>query len=522
MRAASGTALWARWPVLCFLTILALPSAAIAAEKTQLEPPLTLEVQPTELSLDMGRPRGQLLVLARNPKAATIRSAELHFIPVLGLTTTIVQKPTTPWAGDLVWIVEVTGAEAASSPARLVTQLTYTASGHNVPTRTTAATVTVTAPPPMSVTALKTTLLPPDGLVDEETPLDLMLTIDNPTRQTAQVKDIVLLAPAKYVQFDPKRLPHSPGEVAPGGSLAIPLRLVVGAAVPGTYTLVIGFNVAFSNRPAEWLPTTAQSKVSIEVRGVSDALQFLNVGSLLLLPGVLTILTFITFFSWFAGRAPIDWKNPFLLVVSVMLSFCAAKTYPWITARWLGQSRDYLRAYQMQDVVNVWVGSVTIGGGVGIVAGLAVSGLQWWDRTWQPQLTDRPIDILRKLGCYGADFWLPAVQRNPNGDAAAAQLMLVLPFGRADPGRHWVVQRTRLGQGNGDGAAGRMAVITGLLNGEHGAASQTRRLVKEVSAGLRVQQVTLEWEREPNVGPVEVADADHPHGAGARTFLVLP
>ncbi|ARN82635.1 hypothetical protein B1812_17780 [Methylocystis bryophila] len=493
------------------------PQGASAADGS----PLELEVQPSELALDAGQPaHGRLLVLAKNSKRSTIASASLSFIPVTGLTAKIIQNPPLPSAGDLFWILEVTGGETAPVPAKLVIQLTYATAGATNTPIVTATTTTISAPSPASVTALKAAVAPPDGSVEEKTPLDVVLEIDNPTRQTAHIKNIALLAPANYVEFDPKQPPPSMSEIPPGGRLATPLHITTKkeGVVPGTYTLVIGFNAGFSNQSPQWAPATAQAKINVEVRGVSDALQFLNVGSLLLLPGALIILTFIASFSWYSGRAPVDWKNPFLLVVSVILSFVAAEIYPVVT-QWRGDRHDYLKAYQLQDVINVWVGSVAVGGGGGMIAGALLKFIQWWKAS--PDPADKPIDVLCKLKRHGADFWLTAVQRDPNGDDAAAQLMLVLPFGGAAAGRRWLIQRVRLQQGDANGAAARYQTIVSLLNGDRGAAVHTKKLVEVVQEGFNARQVLLSWERSPDVGPVEAADAEYPHVVGPRT-IILP
>jgi hypothetical protein len=499
--------------------ILAVPSAAIEKDKRVQDDapspsqPLTLAVYPAQLTLDMAR-HGQVLLLARSADGTTITSAELSFIPIAGLATPIAKKPAMPATGDLVWIVDVDAAASVPSTVKLVAQLTYNA--EKGPPGIAVVTVTVTTPSPISLGELKTTLLPADGLM----PLDLTFAIENPTRQAARIKDFRVLAPASVSfvadingkQPVSRPLLPSPIDAAPGGSLAIPLHVVAGAALPGTYTLVIGFDVAFSNQPEQWLPATVQSKVVIQVPGVSEALQF--IGSLLLLPGVLAVLTFITFFAWVAREAPIDWKNPFLLVVSVMLSYGASKAYAWWT------DRNILAGYEMNDVVNLWLGSVTVGAVGGFGAGAFTRGIRWLHDWWQPQLKDKPIDILRKLGRHGVDFWLPAVQRGL-GTNADAQFMLVLPFGKAGPGRRWLVQRTLLGQGDADGAVARLQRIADILNGPHGTACQTRALVKEVAAGWKEGQVTLAWEGNPGMGPFEAAAADHPvwskNSNGGRT-----
>ena len=134
MRVAGVTAFGSRCWFICILGVMAIAELELAmaknAQPDDTPPALTLEAQPNEVTLDMRRqPHGQLLVLARNPKATKLESAELSFVPVTGLTTTIVNKPPPPLAGDLVWTVDVAADETAPLPAKLVVQLRYKAAG---------------------------------------------------------------------------------------------------------------------------------------------------------------------------------------------------------------------------------------------------------------------------------------------------------------------------------------------------------------------------------------------------------
>jgi hypothetical protein len=127
-------------------------------------------------------------------------------------------------------------------------------------------------------------------------------------------------------------------------------------------------------------------------------MQFLGVPSLLLLPGVLTVLTCLAGYSLATWTKAPDWKAPGLLVLAVTLSSIYALKYPYITKHVLSERRDYLRGYALQDVAYIWGGSIV----VGLVAGLGGAGMFWLAegvrrcraRKLQPTPGESPIEVL--------------------------------------------------------------------------------------------------------------------------------
>ncbi|MGD0104734.1 MAG: hypothetical protein ABSC06_11925 [Rhodopila sp.] len=496
------------------------------------QPALKLEVQPSELTLDLGQPAtGRLLILAHNPDPAALSLATLVPLASAGITATIAQPPATT-SGDLVWAVDVTADQTAASPAKLVFTLTYAGTGRTAPPAIVSVTATINPPPPLTASVLKAVLLPAEGSVEGDTPLDTVLKIDNPSRQAAHVTHVRVIAPERYVCLGEPPLKPSiraecrtqappDGTISPGGTLAIPLLLVAKSALPGSYPLVIGFDATLDGLSLGAQPLFAQGKLSLEVRGVSDALQLVGIPSLLLAPGVLAILTGIAAWGLFAGQKAVDLKQvPILLVIAVVLSFGAALLYPILTERYLGVRRDYLLGYDMRDVVYVWVGSMAVGGLFGGVPGLSVWIVRAVQRHCQrllPSPTDNALNVLEKLDRHHADFLLPAWQSANPG--ANPQFMLELPFGDAGAGNRWLVQRAAVRPGNQAGTQGRIARIRAALEVQP---SDIARLFKEIRDGKKAGEVLVDWERDPELGPQAFPTANYHPVNGNRTFVFLP
>ena len=475
-------------------------AAAAPAKDAPAKPELRLEVQPGDIVLDMTTGlTGRLRVLAHNSSSTEV-TGKLNFIAPSGLTAKAVESPSLPAAGDLSWLVEVTATESLPSPAKLVIEFAYTLRTGSTPTiAATVATITL-APPQSLVGSIKATLAPAEGSVDELKPFDLRLQIDNPTRRTIEIGPITTLAPPpSYIDLKPGQ--HTT-TIAPGSSIGIPLQVTAKAAIPGTYALLVGFNVRFLNPPGAWEPMTSQGKVTIGIPGITDALQFLGIPSLLLLPGVLMILTFLTVLPWLTQWPEIDWKKPALLLLAVLLSFGAAYAYPTATQRWGGLARDYLRGYELRDVIYVWVGSMAIGLG----AVVAVSILYWIGRgvRWviarqnEPQPGDQPLDILKKLRRHRKAFKL--APRRPTGDPHAAW-KLALPFGETDA-QFWLVQQAQISPGAAATAGARGTRIQEWLEAiDNAMPDAIDGLIKEIETGLSNEELSSEVGFRCDTGP---------------------
>ena len=552
--------------LLALMILLCIAATAMAEDAPSTPAPLKLEIHPAEITLDMStEEHSQLLVVAHNPNGTPV-GGNLKFVAPLGLVAKVVESSPMPSAGDLFWVVDVTGTGRLPSPVKLVAELRYSSTGQ--PQVIVAATATITLAPPQSVTeAIKATLLPAEGSVDELTPLNLQLRINNTARRSVEVKDkdIKLLAPnSKYVTLlslsssapPTGRVSDMPGGlaspnchnagasegsaiiapggsldippsehstiIAPGGSLDIPLELCAKPAIPGTYALVLNFNVRFLDTPAaDWQATTAQSKITIGVPGVTEALQFLGIPSLLLLPGALMILTFVTVLPWLTPQRKIDWKQPSLLLLAILLSFGAAHVYPKVTKYELGVARDYLQGYDLHDVVYLWTGAMVVGLGAASLIAIVYHFVTWlrafYANLYEPQEGEEAINVLRKLHHHSAPFKLRQRRRTAQADG---ETQLLLPFGQAPNGRQWLVPRAIVVTAN---TPIRNEIQRLLERIDLAAPGAVNELVQKIESALSAMppQVTLQWPNHQNAGPQLVNISEYVDAGGPQLFVRL-
>jgi hypothetical protein len=159
--------------------------------------------------------------------------------------------------------------------------------------------------------------------------------------------------------------------------------------------------------------------VNVGILGESDLLKMVGIPSLLFLPGFLMLSTFLFLWTRAASgtRADPAFNLPESALISITLSLIAAKTYPWITGA-IHHPRDYLQGgYGLQDVFQLWFGSVCLGAIAWIAAagGVSIQGRIRRERqkvqraSIIPIDTDSPVQILNKMTRNGIKFPLPQV-----------------------------------------------------------------------------------------------------------------
>ena len=479
-----------------------------------------LEIQPTEVTVDPSTGTdAPIVILLRGAPHVVFAGARLDFIAPAGIRAKITRAPQRPFTDEMSWRLDVNGSNAAPCPCKVVVLATYETVTSPGTHSTTAGTVSVTLLPPVAATsALKVTLLPAEGSIDELTPLALNLQIENPTRRTVDIDGIQRLTP-QYVDLE------TPGPKAvtikAGTSAILPLRATTTLAIPGTYPLIVAFRARFRGGPPVSETVVAQSKVTLGIPGVGEALQFLGIPSLLFLPGVLMIVTSAALYSLVSRRPPIDVKQPVLLALAVMLSFAAALIYPALTQHWFGAPRNYLHGYDLRDVAVLWVLSVAAGGIAGAFYALAQG---WRNRTFQPNAGDTQLDVLRKLRRHGVrGFNLVQVQSRPaNAAGAPGPILLVLPFGTVNPGERWLVPRAAVSPANdSQRALDRVTTITDALQAvENSTPGADDALLRAVKDGVSKTEITLQWDNQEAQGPRKIDDANYVSaGVAKRRFL---
>jgi hypothetical protein len=231
------------------------------------------------------------------------------------------------------------------------------------------------------------------------------------------------------------------------------------------------------------------------------------------------ILTFLTVLPWLTKLPEVDWKKPALLLLAVLLSFAAAYVYPVVTQRWGGLARDYLRGYELRDVVYVWAGSMAAGliavVVTAVVFWIGVGIHRWRTRKNNPQSGDQPIDILVKLRRHGAAFKLR--RRRPTADPGA-DWKLALPFG-GTTSQQWLVRQGLIRLTDAGRTANRgQAIQRRLEDIDNIKSTAVDELIDEIEGGLLKEELTLKWESD--VGPEQVNTADYSDAGIAPTLIV--
>lgn len=505
------------------LLALMVPVSVAAADTSP-----KLDVQPAEVVFDMGTAsRAPVVVLLHNPAHLSIARAKVDLIAPAGVDAKIMRSPLLPSSGDLMWRIDVAGTGEAPSPSKLVVLATYATSRTGPAAAAVAAsTLAITLQPPVAAAgALKATLLPSEGTVDELNPLDVRLQIESTARRAIDVDSVELLAPA-YVQFVGKTQVHA--ALPPGGTLSIPLRLTAKTAVPGVYALVVGFRARYHGTTVR-ASGAAQGKITVGIPGAGEAMQFLGIPSLLLLPGILAIIAFTTTFALLMRRTATDWKQPGLLLIAIVLSFFAALIYPVITGLILGMAHDYLHGYDLRDVIYLWIGSI----GTGFAAAVIVAVISWFvarrsdthKRQFDPNPHDTQIEVLRKLQRNKVPGFRLQQQHRSDG-TRPNETLLQLPFGPTEPGMRWLVpgatckhkDETHAAKARERAVQQALIALEDACNavGANGADAARRdaesALLRQVEEGLKNNEIELGWCRRDDGGPRQTAEYEPVNG----------
>jgi len=240
--------------------------------------------------------------------------------------------------------------------------------------------------------------------------------------------------------------------LAPGSSAALPFQITASVVEPGTHTVAWEVDLEWRRAGEAQRGSLVVSKdFTVGVLGESELLKLFTWPSVLVLPGALMLLTVLTLRKRVWPKTASDLsstaeatKAEFWLV-AVVLSFLTAILYPWVTGQ-LGDPRDFIVVHGLDDVVNLWLGSVAVAllawalwyGGKLIVKRTA----NWLADSWQnyqdqlrlPQPTDSPLKLLAKLDRAGRHDLNVAVGTVTAGGATQAALLL---FDAKEEGR-WV------------------------------------------------------------------------------------
>ncbi len=390
-------------PVL--LSVFIVGTAWAAAD----EPTITL--QPASLDITVGGQAVTALLHIRNGTNTTFSDLVLTTYPDEGFkVATPAPAPIESLAPatDEVWALRIEH-DGATVDGRVLLVVRYSQStGSTTQSRSVMATLTLKMRPATEVSQLadveiKTTL----ESLDEHHPGAVYLVVTNKSDRPLIINPIEPHGPGFVVFEDiPPRTTLSPREVR-----TLPVTVRAGDLVrPGKHLLVFGLPIErqIAGR-IESARIVSTKEVSVGVLGESEVLKLLGLPSFLLLPGFLFLVTFAWLWNetgWMGDGAPATFPvkatTPEFWVVAVTASGIVAYVYRLLTGR------DYLVAYGLKDVINVWLLSIFVfGAGLYLILALGVRGWNWW---WSPSMKDEPVDVLRKLHRRGVGVYLKQVE----------------------------------------------------------------------------------------------------------------
>lgn len=394
------------WSIVLGIILLWSAQQVAAAPAT---PQLTLEVVPATLELPW-QGDVEALVVVRNPSEVTVRDVRLSWFTNTGVQVTATPTGTQSLApGSMAaWTLRLAshGAEPPTGPVHL--RVDYTGENESGSVSAVAlGTLAVTSPALETVdkvaqlrieTSLATLMQHRPGVV--------YLVLTNSADVPVQVQAVHAQGP-EFVMLNSPDL-HSAMPIAPGQTLTFSVGVDVPDMVqPGKHLLLFELPLAWERDGRIWQGTLVRTlAVEAGVLGESELLTLLGIPSLLVLPGFLMMMVWSVLWRQIKPKHdfPFAAKTAEFWLFAITLSLLAALTYPLITG-WFGLVRNYLHGYSLNDIWWVWIGAL----GFAVLAystGVCVHwGIQRWKQRRlyerQPQKTDNPMDILRKLDKQG-------------------------------------------------------------------------------------------------------------------------
>lgn len=307
--------------------------------------------------------------------------------------------------------------------------------------------------------------------------------------------------------------------VPAGNSRVLPYVIVTRPPVePGEQTVLWEMDVAWNDGNMSRRSTlVAKHDFSVSVLGSSALLEAVKVPSLFMLPGALVVMTIVFLRRRWAPRVETKLSvfNPEFWLVAVAISIGAIYGYRWFTA-WLGQPRDYMARYGVEDIFRLWLGSLA--GGF-LIYLLLVGREALWRRfqayrrsRWLPTPNDSPVELLRKLARNGMGLELPQIRwENDDGAHLAFELLTL------EDGTHWLAPLISLRWGNRNDEL-RMEVNSAISN------NNPLKLADLLETAEKIKVCRVDWESSGPSGlnhPIAVsfAHGQLPHREAA-TWIV--
>lgn len=458
-----------RWPSAAVLTALLVGAPCGSAAATT---EVTLSTPPEPVVLAPGEP-AEVPVVAANPGPAPVEALSLEVFAPPGIHVEPHPPPLDrldPGASE-VWVLHLTRTpEGHVGPVHLVLHHLHRAGDGSAPVPGVAVAqleVEEAAAPEAGAVAEVTTLSALKVLEDRRQGRLVFLVVTNTSAFPVEVTGVRSYKP-DFVAVHPLRkqdgqaaggstreetgepegagggpeqpVVELPVTVPPGQSKALPYTMTAEPPVePGEHAVLWEVELAWEQGGHRHSGTlVAEHAFTVSVLGSSALLEAVKVPSLLMLPGALIVMTVIFLRRHWAPRVDpqLTVVNPEFWLIAVALSIGSAYAYRWITA-WLGEPRDYLARYGLEDIFRLWLGS--------LAAGLLIylgwmGGADLWRRAGAlrqarrvPAPTDRPPEALRKLAKTRKTLILPQVRWQVEGGTQQA-----FELARADGGTLWL------------------------------------------------------------------------------------
>lgn len=408
-------------------------------------PGITVEVNPTSLELPTEGSIEATLVV-RNPTELTARQVQVNHADLPGVTVEIepTDSQTIPSKGAFVWTVKIGQAGTGMVSGDVNFQVHYTLVDENgtefsdvVFTKITVSSRDQEDASQIVAVTVHSTL----AELNDFRPGYIYLQVENKSDAPVEITDVIVSERPGFIVLKPSvnmtplpaqesRIPYGELTQIPAGQSRIfPVYVASGDQVrPGEHMLI--FNVLFQrtvNGETQTGSVVEEHKVKVKVFGEEEVLGVItSVTTFLFVPGFLMIM--IAGMAWkLFVPGPTKEKFPFSLttgtitdprfwVIMITLSLLMAwKGYPALSAVFLESGRrDFLYGYGFQDIIWMWLFSISIGVVFSVLAAAVVRGCQEiagrremaeFERAIKP--TDEAMVVLEKiveLGFHEARF----------------------------------------------------------------------------------------------------------------------
>jgi hypothetical protein len=504
---------------LCAIAFVLLSVAAAGAGPA--EGP-TLEVQPASVEFSDAGPRPQVLAVLRNGGTEPLYDAEATAFPS-AYAAAVVEPSTRPTglppAGEMSWTVTLPATLPRPIPDALRLRVAYQTGepGRRIGHILTASVAVAPRKREALADVADVTLSGGDETVHDGQDVAMTLSVTNKSDTPLRVVDVVPSADAcvSVPQITSGLPVVGPGHVA---LISVPGRADRQVRL-GKRTLAVQVDLQWGPAGQEVSGgTVVTHDVTLAVAGAPEVLTALSVPSLLLLPGYLIVICYLTVAAWRTPEAAAVgsslqlWKDvakPGTLIVSLTLSFAMVAAYDW---RW---HRQIAIAYGWSDVEWLWVMSVAAGGGAGLVVQLGRAGRGALRRRSEAAVlkaalaaayadTDTPLVVLDKLLLNGGSWTLPYMDQT-----VGRTFRLTERF--PQPGRAWTVRSIQVDR---VGASEPAVRLEAAMNAPD--TVPIRDLVALLRDGASTCGWTLAW--AGGAGPASIA-ADTFHRAGDAAFV---